>query len=126
MNLELSNLFINVDANLLRVIAIVLFIISPIFLLVLYILEIIDLLKDVGATMVSVPDTSGLPTSSLSREFFLDLKKHTNALLSAYFHNDYGYASTVFVEAILAGVDEAHISILGLGDRNGIADLIIL
>lgn len=85
--------------------------------------KIIDFLRDVGATMVSVPDTSGLLTPSLSREFFLDLKKHTNAPLSAHFHNDYGYASANTVEAILAGADEAHVSILGLGDRNGIADL---
>jgi isopropylmalate/homocitrate/citramalate synthase len=86
-------------------------------------IEIINILKDAGATMISIPDTSGLLTPSISREFFKELKKHTQAPLSAHFHNDYGYASANTVEAILAGADEAHVSILGLGDRNGIADL---
>lgn len=85
--------------------------------------EIINVLQDAGATMISIPDTSGLLTPSLSREFFSELKKHTRAPLSAHFHNDYGYASANTVEAILAGADEAHVSILGIGDRNGIADL---
>lgn len=85
--------------------------------------EIINVLEDAGATMISIPDTSGLLTPSISREFFKELKKHTQAPLSAHFHNDYGYASANTVEAILAGADEAHVSILGLGDRNGIADL---
>ncbi|MEM3397866.1 MAG: hypothetical protein QW724_04000 [Nitrososphaerota archaeon] len=85
--------------------------------------EVIDLLEDAGATMISVPDTSGLLTPSLTREFFQELRKRTQAPLSAHFHNDYGYASANTVEAILAGADEAHVSILGIGDRNGIADL---
>lgn len=85
--------------------------------------EIINVLEDAGATMISIPDTSGLLTPSISREFFKELKKYTQAPLSAHFHNDYGYASANTVEAILAGADEAHVGILGLGDRNGIADL---
>lgn len=85
--------------------------------------EIINVLEDAGATMISIPDTSGLLTPSLSREFFHELKKRTQAPLSAHFHNDYGYASANTVEAVLAGANEAHVSILGIGDRNGIADL---
>lgn len=85
--------------------------------------KIINLLEDAGATMISLPDTSGLLTPPTSRRFLQDLRKHTNAPLSAHFHNDYGYASANTVEAILSGVDEAQVSILGLGDRNGIADL---
>ncbi|MCS7125840.1 MAG: LeuA family protein [Aigarchaeota archaeon] len=83
----------------------------------------INVLRDAGATIISLPDTSGLMTPPIVRDFIKDLKRCVSAQISAHFHNDYGYASANTVEAILAGVDEAHVSILGIGDRNGIADL---
>lgn len=84
--------------------------------------ETINIVRGAGATIVSVPDTSGLMTPTIARDFITDLKRCTSFPISAHFHNDYGYASANTIEAILAGVDEAHVSILGIGDRNGIAD----
>ena len=83
----------------------------------------VDELGDAGATIVSVPDTSGLLTPPSARSFFMELKRRCKTPLAAHFHNDYGHASANTVEAALAGAEELHVTLLGIGDRNGIADL---
>lgn len=80
-------------------------------------------LREAGATLVSIPDTSGLMTPRTAREFFRYALDRSHLPLSAHFHNDYGYASSNTIEAFLEGASEAHVCILGVGDRNGIADL---
>jgi len=85
--------------------------------------ELVEELGEAGATIVSVPDTCGALTPAQAREFFHRLKELCETPLSAHFHNDYGHASADTLEAALAGADELHVSILGIGDRNGIADL---
>ncbi|MEM1936761.1 MAG: hypothetical protein QXH14_01160 [Candidatus Caldarchaeum sp.] len=76
-----------------------------------------------GASLVSVPDTSGLLSPRKAAEFIRSLQKAVETPLAAHFHNDYGMASSNTVESILEGVAEAHTTIMGVGDRNGIADL---
>jgi isopropylmalate/homocitrate/citramalate synthase len=85
--------------------------------------KLVDDLGKAGATVVSVPDTCGMLTPPQARDFFERLAALCRTPLSAHFHNDYGYASANTVEAALAGAEELHVSILGIGDRNGIADL---
>lgn len=80
-------------------------------------------LADAGATMLSLPDTSGLMTPWQSRTFFQKASKTTNLPLSAHFHNDYGLASANTIEAALGGAEEVQVTLMGVGDRNGIADL---
>ena len=80
-------------------------------------------LRDAGATIVSIPDTAGLLAPRQAAEMIRTIKKRTDVPLAAHFHNDYGMASTNTVEAILEGVEEAHVSVMGIGDRNGIADM---
>ncbi|MEM4715931.1 MAG: hypothetical protein QW777_01410 [Candidatus Caldarchaeum sp.] len=76
-----------------------------------------------GASLVSVPDTSGLLSPRKAAEFIRSLQKSVETPLAAHFHNDYGMASSNTVQSILEGVAEAHTTIMGVGDRNGIADL---
>ena len=85
--------------------------------------KLIDDFGKAGATLVSVPDTCGALTPPQARDFIQKLKKLCKTPLSAHFHNDYGYASANTLEAALAGAEELQVSILGVGDRNGIADL---
>jgi isopropylmalate/homocitrate/citramalate synthase len=83
----------------------------------------VERLKDAGATIVSVPDTAGLLAPRQAAEMVRVIKRRTDTPLAAHFHNDYGMASSNTVEAVLEGVEEAHVSIMGIGDRNGIADM---
>jgi isopropylmalate/homocitrate/citramalate synthase len=85
--------------------------------------EVTKELRDAGATLVSVPDTAGLMTPPIARDFFQYAMSKSSLSLACHFHNDYGYASANTVEALLMGAAEAHVSIYGIGDRNGIADL---
>jgi len=80
-------------------------------------------LRESGATIVSLPDTSGLMTPRAARAFFRVAKQLTGLPLSAHFHNDYGLASANTVEAGLEGAAELQVTLQGIGDRNGIADL---
>jgi isopropylmalate/homocitrate/citramalate synthase/DNA-binding Lrp family transcriptional regulator len=84
--------------------------------------ESIEKLKSAGATLVSLPDTSGLMTPDLARSFFEKAGSLSCLPLSAHFHNDYGFASANTIEAALKGAEEVHVTLMGIGDRNGIAD----
>ena len=85
--------------------------------------EIVNELGEAGATVVSVPDTCGSLTPPQAGDFIRRLKQACRVPLSAHFHNDYGHASANTVEAALAGAEELQVTVLGIGDRNGIADL---
>ena len=85
--------------------------------------KLVDDLGEAGATVVSVPDTCGALTPPQARDFIQKLRRLCKTPLSAHFHNDYGYASANTLEAAIAGAYELQVSILGIGDRNGIADL---
>ncbi len=85
--------------------------------------SLVEELGEAGATLVSVPDTAGMLTPPLARTLFTELAERCRTPLAAHFHNDYGYASANTLEAALAGAEELHVTILGIGDRNGIADL---
>lgn len=82
-----------------------------------------EALAAAGATLLSIPDTSGLMSPTLAREFVKTAKASFTIPVSAHFHNDYGFASANTVEAGLEGADELQVTLLGVGDRNGIADL---
>jgi isopropylmalate/homocitrate/citramalate synthase len=76
-----------------------------------------------GATVISIPDTSGILPPSKCAQFINEVKKFTRAPLACHFHNDYGNALTnALIAAGVPGVEEVHVSILGLGARNGITD----
>lgn len=85
--------------------------------------SLVDSMGDSGATLVSVPDTAGMLSPKQARDFVSIIKKRCRTPIACHFHNDYGFASANTVEAVAEGADEAHVCILGIGDRNGIADL---
>ncbi len=80
-------------------------------------------LRRAGATMVSLPDTSGLLTPFHASRFIRYCKERSALPIACHYHNDYGFASANTVVSVLEGVEEAHATIMGIGDRNGIADL---
>lgn len=83
----------------------------------------VDRLRESGATLVSLPDTSGLLSPGLAETFFRKVTAVSSLPVAAHFHNDYGLASANTIQAALAGAEELHATVMGIGDRNGIADL---
>jgi len=85
--------------------------------------RLLEAVKDAGATIVSIPDTSGILPPSRCVSFIQTIAKLTNQPLACHFHNDYGNALANALQAVtVPQVEEIHVSILGLGARNGITD----
>ena len=79
--------------------------------------------KEAGATVVSIPDTSGILSQNRCLQFIKEVAKLTDMPLACHFHNDYGNAlANALQAATFPQVEEIHVSILGLGTRNGITD----
>jgi len=77
-----------------------------------------------GIDMISLPDTSGLMAPHEVYEKISRLSALAGAArISIHCHNDLGMASANSVMGILAGGRVLEASALGIGERNGIADL---
>ncbi len=80
-------------------------------------------IEDAGATLVSIPDTSGILPQNRCIPFINTVKNLTNLPLACHFHNDYGNALGNALQVLsIPRVQEINVSILGLGARNGITD----
>jgi isopropylmalate/homocitrate/citramalate synthase len=77
-----------------------------------------------GPDIISLPDTSGMMAPNLIYETIFRLSGLTqNMAISVHCHNDLGLASANSIMGILAGAMVLEASALGIGERNGIADI---
>ena len=85
-------------------------------------IEIMDNCK--GLSILSLPDTSGIMAPNQVHDFIAGAAQKTARLtLAAHCHNDMGMASANSVMGIVGGAKILEVSALGIGERNGIADL---
>jgi len=85
--------------------------------------QLLRAVRDAGATLVSIPDTSGILPQNRCIPFIETVSRLTDQPLACHFHNDYGNALANALQAAThPRVEEIHVSILGLGTRNGITD----
>ncbi|MEM2110516.1 MAG: 2-isopropylmalate synthase, partial [Candidatus Bathyarchaeia archaeon] len=86
--------------------------------------KMIDVAVSAGADRVTPPDTVGVLTPEKSYTFFSELKKtFPNVLFGVHCHDDFGLAVANTLAALRAGVEEAHVTVNGLGERAGNAAL---
>ncbi|MCG8563549.1 MAG: hypothetical protein MI747_00535 [Desulfobacterales bacterium] len=79
---------------------------------------------DLGCDLVSLPDTSGIMAPhQVARVMGEALKQVGDKGLSIHCHNDMGMASANSLTGVRAGARALEASALGIGERNGIADL---
>jgi isopropylmalate/homocitrate/citramalate synthase len=77
-----------------------------------------------GLSILSLPDTSGIMAPNQVQDFIAGAVKKTRRLtLAAHCHNDMGMASANSIMGIIGGARALEVSALGIGERNGIADL---
>ncbi len=78
-----------------------------------------------GAAMINIPDTVGYALPAEMRELVGRVRAELPAFvqLSVHCHNDLGLAVANTLAAIEKGVDQAHVTINGLGERGGNASL---
>ncbi len=86
-----------------------------------FLLHLVGQLKKRGVT-VSVPDTRGLLFPEQMQVFVQDLVK-TGAKLAGHNHDDFGFANYNTALQAKGGFYEVHTTLMGIGDRNGIADI---
>ncbi|MCL4334145.1 MAG: hypothetical protein M1290_00775 [Candidatus Thermoplasmatota archaeon] len=76
-----------------------------------------------GADVIQVPDTMGTASPKSMKETIKRIKKNFQVEIEIHCHNDFGGAVANSISAIEAGAEILDASVLGLGERNGIADL---
>ena len=84
-----------------------------------FLFEVIDAAISAGASFIDIPDTVGILTPVLTRDLILDIKKSFKIPLSVHFHNDFGLATANTLTALECGVNQAHVTVNGLGERTG-------
>lgn len=76
-----------------------------------------------GADRVSVADTVGIMTPTRMFEFFTKLRNEVKIPINVHCHNDLGMAVANSLTAYEAGAALIDVTINGLGERTGIADI---
>lgn len=76
-----------------------------------------------GADIINIPDTVGIMYPSKMKELISKLRKMIKVDLDVHCHNDFGMAVANTLAAVEAGADEVQVTINGLGERAGNADL---
>ncbi|MBS7624574.1 2-isopropylmalate synthase [Candidatus Bathyarchaeota archaeon] len=86
--------------------------------------ETINAAVKAGAERVTPPDTVGILTPEKSYELFSNLKRaFPNVPFGVHCHDDFGLAVANTLAALMAGAEEAHVTVNGLGERAGNAAL---
>ncbi|MFH1875026.1 MAG: homoaconitate hydratase [Pseudomonadota bacterium] len=79
--------------------------------------------KQSGASMISVPDTTGVMTPSSMQELIKILHNEVGLDISVHCHNDLGLATANTIAAAESGAKELQVCVNGLGERAGNASL---
>lgn len=87
----------------------------------------IDLLKtaeEAGADILNVPDTVGVSEPFSIFKLVEAIDRAVNVPISIHCHNDFGLAVANSLAAVKAGASQVQVSVNGIGERAGNADLV--
>ncbi len=76
-----------------------------------------------GVERVDVPDTVGTATPQTFSDLTSFVKSIVSIPVSTHCHDDYGLAVANSLAGVLAGADQSHVTVNGLGERAGNASL---
>jgi 2-isopropylmalate synthase len=90
-----------------------------------FLVKVFQAVVDAGANRIDIADTVGVARPSYMSFLASYVKSNVkgNYLLSVHCHNDFGMAVANSVTAIESGADQAHVTVLGVGERAGNAAL---
>jgi 2-isopropylmalate synthase len=88
-----------------------------------YLLQVFRTATDAGATILNVPDTVGVITPSAMKVLITRILKEVDNLIDVHCHNDFGLAVANTITAVEAGASQVQVTVNGLGERAGNADL---
>jgi len=88
-----------------------------------YLIEVFRTAADAGATIINVPDTVGVISPSAMKMLIARINREVNCPIDVHCHNDFGLAVANTIAAVEAGASQVQVTVNGLGERAGNADL---
>ncbi|MDN7023978.1 2-isopropylmalate synthase [Methanoculleus sp. FWC-SCC1] len=88
-----------------------------------YLIEVFRAAVDGGATIINVPDTVGVITPTAMKELVTRIAGEVHCPIDVHCHNDFGLAVANTIAAVEAGAAQVQVTVNGLGERAGNADL---
>ncbi len=83
-------------------------------------------LEEIGVDRIQLADSTGRALPRSIDMIVRGVKEVVKIPISVHFHNDYGLAITNALTAVHAGADYVDTTVYGIGERNGITDLITI
>ena len=88
-----------------------------------FLLQVLREVSKLGIERIDLPDTVGTMTPEKYAELIQFARSNVKTPISTHCHDDYGLAVANSMAGIVAGADQAHVTINGLGERAGNASL---
>lgn len=88
-----------------------------------YLIEVYRTAVDAGATIINVPDTVGVITPTAMKHLISRIDREVNCPIDVHCHNDFGLAVANTIAAVEGGASQIQVTVNGLGERAGNADL---
>ena len=88
-----------------------------------YLVEVCRTAARAGATIINIPDTVGVISPSGMKTLMGRLAREVDCPLDVHCHNDFGLAVANTIAAVEAGASQVQVTINGIGERAGNADL---
>ena len=88
-----------------------------------YLIEVFRTAADAGATIINVPDTVGVISPSAMKTLITRINREVKCPIDVHCHNDFGLAVANTIAAVEAGASQVQVTVNGLGERAGNADL---
>lgn len=88
-----------------------------------YLKRIYKAVEEAKVDIVNVPDTVGVVTPFKFYDLIKQLREHLKVPIDVHCHNDFGLAVANTYAAVLAGANEVQVTVNGIGERAGNADL---
>ncbi|MGB9902332.1 2-isopropylmalate synthase [Methanothrix sp.] len=85
--------------------------------------EIFKAVEGAGADIINIPDTVGIMAPSAFHRLVKEVCSYMNILVDVHCHNDFGLAVANSLAAVEAGAREVQVTVNGLGERAGNANL---
>ncbi|MHC1625474.1 MAG: 2-isopropylmalate synthase [Methermicoccaceae archaeon] len=88
-----------------------------------FLLKIYKAVENAGADVINVPDTVGVMVPSKMYNFIKEIVDNVNIPVDVHCHNDFGLATANTLAAFEAGASQIQVTVTGIGERGGNADL---
>ena len=88
-----------------------------------YLIEVCRTAARAGATIINIPDTVGVMSPSGMKALVGKIARSVDCPLDVHCHNDFGLATANTIAAVEAGASQVQVTVNGLGERAGNADL---